>query len=158
MNYNHIKNILIGIAMILLILGQFFIIIAPNQMFLGIILNIICALLFALSFTGKFTVILDFFGRLFAPKPLHIPVVVKAGNHKKDKAGIPDNLQDSHHNMPRIPSPNLYGWRQKGGHAGIHFFRPELIFFVFAVFLFIAAQFLFLGGNLMPSIALLGVI
>ena len=158
MNYNRIKNILIGIAMILLVLGQFFIIIAPNQMFLGIVLNIICALLFALSFTGKFTVILDFFGRLFAPKPLHIPVVVKAGKTRKDEARIPDNLQDSHHNLPRTPSLNLSGWLQKLGNDGIKFFLPKWIFFAFSVLLFITAQFLFIGGKLIPAIGLLGAI
>lgn len=159
MNNKDIKNILTGIALLFLVVGQFFILSGSKNIMLGIIFTVIFALIFALAITGKFTVIIDIAVRLSALMASFFAPKIKAQPLKG--AGGP--ARGSKKPVPALPAPVAAGlnpaeFLKKFGREGLSFFIPKWMLFAFSVVLFIIAQFFFISGNLIMALMFLSVI
>jgi hypothetical protein len=150
-----LKNILTGIGLLFLVIGQV-LLLGGKQLVLGAVFTAICVVLFALAFTEKYTVIIDFFTKLgafasnlFKPAPPR-PKAVKAKDLKIGAAQVKGAA------LPvKVPGPGLMEFLEKFGREGIKFFIPKWMFFAAVIALFVVAQFMFFGGKLFFALLLL---
>lgn len=160
MDNKDLKNILTGIGLFFLIIGQYFIL-AGNKITAGVIFTVLFALVFLLVFSGKYTLITELFSKIAefiknykAVKLAKKEAPVKTGKLKAEiskgggteaKAALPAAL----------PGFNMVAFFEKFGREGISFFIPKWFFFAIVGVFFVTAQIFLFTGRLIPALFIL---